>query len=98
MKRFMDEEMRRKKKNCRFVGTSVRRYVRPSVHPFIIPSIYHNILFWGYAVFGLTAPAQVIITYLQRVISMPKSSKNQLSIPIRSKAGLHKVVGTFKWI
>ena len=27
---------------------------------------------------------------------MPKSPKSQLSIPISSKAGLHKVVGTFQ--
>ena len=87
----MDEEVGRKK-ICRFVGTSVR----PSVLPFVSPSICHNFFFGGYAVFGLTAPAQVIMTYLQRVISMPKSPKSQLSIPISSKAGLHKVVVTFQ--
>ena len=27
---------------------------------------------------------------------MPKLSRSQLSIPISSKAGLHKVVGTFQ--
>jgi len=36
------------------------------------------------------------MTYLQRVISMPKSPKIQLSIPISSKAVLHKVVVTFQ--
>ena len=82
-----------RKKICRFVGTSVR----PSVLPFVSPSICHNFFFLGgYAVFGLTAPAQVIMTYLQRVISMPKSPKIQLSIPISSKAVLHKVVVTFQ--
>ena len=43
----------------RFVGPSVRRSVRPSVGPSVRPSVTLY-LFWVFAVFGLTAPAQMM--------------------------------------
>ena len=44
----------------RFVGPSVDQLVRPSVRPSVGLSVHHTLLFWVFAVYGLTAPAQVI--------------------------------------
>ena len=63
-KNFLDASLHLYKRVCPLVCLSVRPSVGPSVrrsvHPLVRPSIHHTLLFCFFAVFGLTAPAQMI--------------------------------------